>query len=193
MPKRTSRSPLADRVVNDSPLHSEEGFRAFFDEHYEFLWRFLRHLGVSESKSEDLIQDALFCVYRRRDELDVRNALAYVMQMLRNAVIIRHRHDSAERHGGGTPSEPIEAAEPVPAPGPSAEEAAMHKEQLDLLRRAVGRLPPQMRRCFVLRYHDDLSHPEISERLGIAEGTVKAHLHSAREKLKKVLGSGGPT
>jgi RNA polymerase sigma-70 factor (ECF subfamily) len=56
------------------------------------------------------------------------------------------------------------------------------------LEQAIGMLPPQARTVLVLHDIEGYSHDEISEMLGIAAGTSKAHLHSARRLLKEVLG-----
>jgi RNA polymerase sigma factor (sigma-70 family) len=44
-------------------------------------------------------------------------------------------------------------------------------------------LPPRQREVAQLRWHDHLTTAEIAERLGVADGTVHAHLHAARRKL----------
>jgi RNA polymerase sigma-70 factor (ECF subfamily) len=44
----------------------------------------------------------------------------------------------------------------------------------------------------VLHYLLDFTVEHVAEILGRATGTVKAQLHTAREKLKATLGEGGP-
>jgi RNA polymerase sigma-70 factor (ECF subfamily) len=55
------------------------------------------------------------------------------------------------------------------------------------LERAIARLPEGARTVFVLHAIEGYRHEEISELIGIAEGTSRAHLHRAREILKKEL------
>ena len=52
---------------------------------------------------------------------------------------------------------------------------------------AVVRLSPQQRACVYLTYWEDLTPGDISERLGIGEGTVKRYLARARVRLRGVL------
>jgi RNA polymerase sigma-70 factor, ECF subfamily len=59
-------------------------------------------------------------------------------------------------------------------------------ERLDL-ERAIALLPDAARAVFVLHDVEGYGHGEIGDLMGIAEGTSKAHLHKAREKLKEVL------
>ena len=53
--------------------------------------------------------------------------------------------------------------------------------------RALATLPAAQRRAMVLRYLADLTVPEIAEREGVAEGTVKSWLHRARTALAAKL------
>ena len=48
---------------------------------------------------------------------------------------------------------------------------------------ALAALPDRQRRAVVLRYLADLTVPQIAEREGVAEGTVKSWLHRARADL----------
>jgi RNA polymerase sigma-70 factor, ECF subfamily len=61
------------------------------------------------------------------------------------------------------------------------------KEAKDRLERALKQLPERERHVFILRYLNDLSLAEISETLGMALGTVKAHLAHGHERLKTIL------
>jgi RNA polymerase sigma-70 factor (ECF subfamily) len=56
-------------------------------------------------------------------------------------------------------------------------------ELVDLLRR----LPRRQRQVLALRYIADLTHAQVAEVLGVAEGTVAATLHQARGALSKQL------
>ncbi len=53
---------------------------------------------------------------------------------------------------------------------------------------AVLALPARQRAVVVLRYYEDLTQAEIADVLGVAEGTVKSHLNSARRALETRLG-----
>jgi RNA polymerase sigma-70 factor (ECF subfamily) len=51
------------------------------------------------------------------------------------------------------------------------------------LERAIQKLPPNARQVFVLHDVEGFRHDEIAERMAIAPGTVRAHLHRARKLL----------
>ena len=69
----------------------------------------------------------------------------------------------------------------------SPEEAVIQNEKEAQLWRALNQLDERHRTVVVLRYFHELSITEISEILGINEGTIHSRLHTAREKLKDAL------
>jgi RNA polymerase sigma-70 factor (ECF subfamily) len=55
------------------------------------------------------------------------------------------------------------------------------------LERAIGALPPGVRRAFVLHAVEGYTHEEIATMTGLAAGTLRAQLHRARQLLKRAL------
>ncbi|MEM7355347.1 MAG: sigma factor-like helix-turn-helix DNA-binding protein, partial [Acidobacteriota bacterium] len=64
-------------------------------------------------------------------------------------------------------------------------------EQLTKLRSEVIRLPPQMRRCFVLRNAQGLRYREIASVLDISIEAVKVQLYRARSRLRQITATDG--
>lgn len=55
------------------------------------------------------------------------------------------------------------------------------------LERAIASLPPNARTVFVLHDVEGFRHEEIAERMQLASGTVRAHLHRARQLMMRML------
>ena len=70
------------------------------------------------------------------------------------------------------------------SPGESAAEP--DETRLDIVA-ALRRLPHRQRHATILFYWGDLPLPVIADLMGIAEGTVKAHLAQARASLRTTL------
>ena len=51
----------------------------------------------------------------------------------------------------------------------------------------IQELPPAYRTVFSMRVLEEMTHKEISEELGIAEGTSKSNYHKAKKKLKELI------
>ncbi|HTK47779.1 MAG TPA: RNA polymerase sigma factor [Gemmatimonadaceae bacterium] len=78
---------------------------------------------------------------------------------------------------------------------PVAEPALLERAQLGTplpvrrlsLDAAIAGLPGRAREVFVLHDVEGFAGPEIAEMLGVAEGTVRAHLHRARALMRETL------
>lgn len=70
---------------------------------------------------------------------------------------------------------------------PSPEQLLDEKELGLIIRKAVRKLPPGQRRVFNLRHRRELAIKDIAALLNRSEGTVKAHLHHAHQRLQGML------
>ena len=128
--------------------------------------------------ADDLVQEALVRVFSRGRPLrEVAAAEAYVRQ-----AILRVFVDGYRRRQHWQRLRPLVAAPDAVASGTSAAETGID------VRAALATLRPRPRACIVLRFYDDLTVPEIADRLGLAPGTVKRYLSDATEALEVLLG-----
>jgi RNA polymerase sigma factor (sigma-70 family) len=67
------------------------------------------------------------------------------------------------------------------------EEAVIKKQKVKLLREVVEKLKPRYRELIQYRYFDEMSYEEISGKMDLPIGTVKAQLFRAREFLYQIL------
>ena len=70
-----------------------------------------------------------------------------------------------------------------PADAESAEQGAVRQASDRAVVERLTQLPRRQRECVVLRFYADLTVPEIARSLGVAEGSVKSHLHRAMTTL----------
>jgi RNA polymerase sigma factor (sigma-70 family) len=61
--------------------------------------------------------------------------------------------------------------------------AALNAIALERAREIISAMPPRQRAVALMRWQDRMRAAEIAAALGVAEGTVHAHLHAARGKL----------
>jgi RNA polymerase sigma-70 factor (ECF subfamily) len=66
---------------------------------------------------------------------------------------------------------------------PSPEENLIRESEIDVLRKRISLLDPDLRIILILRDIHNLSYQEIAERFSIPEGTVKSRINRARLKL----------
>ncbi len=67
------------------------------------------------------------------------------------------------------------------------EEKSIKKQQSEVLKLIVDKLPLRYRTLITLRYFDELSYEEIARQLDLPLGTVKAQLFRARDLMANIL------
>lgn len=75
----------------------------------------------------------------------------------------------------------------VKAEGNDPEQHMVKKQKVELMRVVVEKLKPKYRQLIEMRYFEELSYEEISTRLDLPIGTVKAQLFRARDFLYNIL------
>ncbi len=127
------------------------------------------------ASAEDVVQDAIIKAFSRgRAFTHVNKADAYVRLAIMSVFIDRVRRDERFR-----------AAAPRLAVLGQAE-TSQPSGDLD---RALADLSGQLRAAIVLRYVDDLTVPQVADRMGLAPGTVKRYLHEAHAQLAATYGA----
>lgn len=79
-----------------------------------------------------------------------------------------------------------------PGDAETEEEALALVDKADLLT-AVMKLPEEYREVVLLYYYEEMDVREVSEALGLTDGTVRSRLFRARARLKAILTEGGFT
>lgn len=143
------------------------------------LFRFLLSQGAAPDLAEDCMQEALVRAYRSLDTLrDWDAAKGWLFGIARNVFIDEARKRAVR-------SRPLnEEAQDSPE---LADEQMEKQERAAAIRKAIDKLGPPRGEIVELHYSRGLTMEEISRRLDIPVGTIKAHLHRARAALRKQL------
>jgi RNA polymerase sigma-70 factor (ECF subfamily) len=160
-------------------LGDETGETASFDDLYRREARRLVALayGLSGSRraAEELVQEAFLAAYRRWNQISAYDdPAAWLRRVVVNQSVSRIRRRVAEARAMTR----LRARPTLPAVLPEQDEAVW---------RAVRALPRRQAQVVVLHYVDDLPIAEIAQVLGCSDGTVKTHLHRARQLLASAL------
>ena len=81
--------------------------------------------------------------------------------------------------------QPLDSALDVASPGKDPHDAAVRREEHDLVMSSINALPDGERTATTLFYINGYSMSEVGEFLEVPVSTVKNNLHSARKKLKR--------
>jgi RNA polymerase sigma-70 factor, ECF subfamily len=138
-----------------------------------------RVLGHRED-AEDLVQDAFVAALENIDTFDTSRAFGPWFYRI---VVNRGLNARKARSIRKTEELPLEAASPGTLPDRAAERAELQAR----LRAALDALPEKQRTAIQLFELEGFSGAEIAEILEIPAGTVRWHLHQAKQALRGAL------
>jgi RNA polymerase sigma-70 factor, ECF subfamily len=162
-PEHTGHSPLPD------------GFDALYGEHFEFVWRSLRRLGVRSEDLDDAAQDVFIVFLRRCAEF--RRESSYRTWLFGIASNVAHQYRRKAQRQAQTTS----VTDSERAPQPSPLEQASSTEALRVIDAFLASLDDSKRDVFILAELEQMSAPEIAEALGVKLNTVYSRLRAARQ------------
>jgi RNA polymerase sigma-70 factor, ECF subfamily len=155
---------------------------------YNLCFRFVGRVD----QAEDLTQDIFIKVFRNLSSYHAESGqfVTWVMSVGRNLLIDYYRQSKDDRMTVSVTAEDddeLSILDTLPAGQPSALAEMEREERAALLRRALDRLPPQLKEAVILRDLEELSYEEIEQILKVPEGTVKSRINRGRVELAKSL------
>jgi RNA polymerase sigma-70 factor (ECF subfamily) len=154
-----------------------EAFDDFYAREFWAVVKIAYALAGSRAAAEDLAQEAFLAAYRDWDRIgEYAEPAAWVRRVVVNMSVSAFRRRLAETKAITRVAMGFTQALPA-LPDDGAE-----------FWRAVRTLPRRQRQVTALHYVDDMSVTDIARVLGIAEGTVKSHLHHGRSAIARRLG-----
>jgi len=150
----------------------------------------LKNLELAKDASQNAFAKAYFGLGRFREEAKFKTWLFKIVVNEAKDVYRKERSRGLFKFWSAQETEEHETEsilETIQSSGQSPREAFEAREAKERLERAIDELPEREREVFMLRYLSGLALSEVAETLGIAIGTVKAHLAHGTEKLKIIL------
>ncbi len=156
-------------------------FSELYDEHFAFIWRSVRRLGVAEASVDDVVQDVFVIAYRKLDTFEGRSSIRTWLFGIARRVVSDHRRASSRRR----PHTPI--SDSLCANGRTPQEAAARLEAAKFLHGFLGALSDEQREVFVLAELEQLTAPEIAEATECKLNTVYSRLRLARKSFERAV------
>ncbi len=145
-----------------------------------------RYTGRKD-EAQDLTQEIFIKVYQNLKSYrsDAGTFQNWVLKVGRNLIIDHYRQTRRFQQTVGT--EEMETMNLKDETLPSPYRAAEQVEASRFLRDGLQALSPELKEAIILRDLEGMAYQEISELLGIPEGTVKSRINRGRLELAKLL------
>jgi RNA polymerase sigma-70 factor (ECF subfamily) len=161
---------------------SRPTFSEIYDQHFEFVWRVARRLGVAADSVDDVVQETFLVVHRRLAEERSANLRTWIYGI--TAHMVRNHRRSLRRkspHLGAPGPDPDVLEGRVDGPETTMQKA----EAARTLHRLLEGLDEEKREVFVLVELEQLTAPEVAEALDLKINTVYSRLRVAREEFEE--------
>lgn len=158
-------------------------FKALYEQHFDFTWRSLRHLGVPPELLDDALQELWLVVYRRCSEFEGRAQLKTWLFAI--AINVERNIRRVERRRRGVP-----LLDEPESPWPDPARVHDNREAWAQVARFVATLDEIRRAVFVGCLIEELPAAEVAEATGLDLITVYNRVHALRRSFRRWLEHG---
>ena len=149
-----------------------------FDRHHLRLFNFFLRLTGHRGTSEDLTQEVFLRMLRYRSSFRMGAAFHPWMWQIARNVHLDHRSSSRI-------TLPLEAVHTGLTNGEDGPDQCLVRDQeLEHLRRALGRLEPAKRELLLLSREPELGYKDLAKVMDCSVGALKVQVHRALKELK---------
>ncbi|MEZ6122050.1 MAG: sigma-70 family RNA polymerase sigma factor [Planctomycetaceae bacterium] len=144
---------------------------------------------VSEPEAvDDIMQNIALALVRQRDSLsEIQRVGSWLYQVAVRQVLMYRRSRGRRRRFENQLVDRTAAGEMDSVEQLSPVDRVLAAEQRDQVREAMDQLDEIDRQILMLKYSENWSYRELSERLGVREDTVEYRLTKARKHLRRLL------
>ena len=158
-------------------------FEATVQEQARLVYKVAYAVLRNHHDAEDVAQETFLRFLRQRKRwAEIRDRRAWLATVAWRVALDRKRMPAEL-----TLEDAAEVVSRLRADGAPVDEIASSREMMSLVERLVGSLPRDLREALILSTTEELSSAEISQVLGIPEGSVRNRLLRARGILRQKL------
>ena len=155
-------------------------FRTFYDTHFDKIYRFVAIRISDRAVAEDLVSEIFLKALRAFGSYDeTRSKSSWIYTIARNHLANHYR--SA---GRVVTDENIEE---LPVFGEDFVERAAVAAEVRTMHAALATMPPEKQSLIRMKYLEELSYEEMSQRLAKEKGTIKVATFRAMQELRAAL------
>jgi RNA polymerase sigma-70 factor (ECF subfamily) len=167
---------------HDIPARSVD-LRQLAIEHYDFVWRSLRRLGVLPPDTDDATQQVFLVLSRKLENVRPGDERSYIFSIIVYVAANMRRGRASVRKREVSEDDAPESS----SGGPNAETVLGRAQARAMLDDILARMSDERRTVFVLHELEELTMAEISQLLELPIGTVASRLRRAREDFESAV------
>ena len=194
-PKAATKGPVErvsdEELARRSQQGNNDAYALLVERYQRSIVNLVYRLVGDWQTALDLSQDVFLRVYQSLDHYDPQRPFKPWLYRVATNLVYDHLRRQQRRHRilDTVQTTPDLVDEHLTDP----EELALQGDIRRAVEEVIAALPPHYRTVVVLRYLEDMSYREIATALDMPIGTVKTHIHRARELMRVALEAKGWT
>lgn len=202
------QQPSVETGINGQTMDPDE-FALEYQRIYRRLWLLAAGVLGHSGEADDVVQQSSLIAFDRIAEFRSGTSLAAWLSEIVRRTALNVRRKAARRKTYASDPNDLQqqvldrGSDQVQANTGTSTTGKLHSDERSGLSAIVGdidddmlrvllQMPEDARCCLLLRVVDDLSYAEISELMGIPEGTAASHVYRAKSFARQRLSGASP-
>jgi len=174
---------IEDDTISRAQSGDEGAFVDLMRAHYGFVYAIVIGIVKNPQDAEEVVQDSFLNAYRSLLDLeDTKKFKNWLAKIARNRALNWQREQRIDTVSIN------EVGEHTLSPSDAPDDELIHREQRELIRRAIETLSPGEREIARSYYIEGASYDELTRAHGLSYKAVSVRLSRAKQKLSKRLG-----
>jgi RNA polymerase sigma-70 factor (ECF subfamily) len=172
-----------EKILLDKILAGDtSSFSVVFSHYYKDLVTFSFSFTKDTDAAEEIVQDVFVRFWENRTSLTVEKSLkSYLLKSVQNRSLNWLHHRRVQSHYAAWVTD-----HPVLFEN-ETEQYVLHSELESKLHHALAQLPPDAADAFRLHRMENMTYPEIAQKLGVSVRTVEVRISRALSLLREAL------
>ena len=160
-------------------IKDKSEFKMVFEEYYLPLCHFMKTFTTENALIEDVVQDVFVKLWKRRNEIEIKNLKSYLFTSVRNVFLdYKKKENRRKKYIAEYDKDELSFT-------PQMKELSENLILKQRIYNSLRHLPPKTRNIFELSKLKGLSYVEIASFLNVSTKTVEAHMTKAFKLIRE--------
>ena len=176
-----------DGLLNRIAKGCHQSATTLYQQHHRAVYAYIRLRVGNDEAAEELLNDTFMVAFKRPHRFDgsceYRTWLIGIAKRLCSNWLRKHARVRQVE------AEPLDDThiETIPVEAMTALQGMEEQELRDAMQICIDKLPERQREAIYWHWHQELKLSQIANNMACSEGSIKTHLHHARNKVMDCL------
>lgn len=156
-----------------------EAYRELYNRYKKRMFAYILQIVRDQEVAKDVFQTVFSTVFANRDQFTYGTFRAWLFTIAKRTAMRAWTAEAPSRAAEGM----SETFDPIDEDDRTGHDVVLS----EALHTAIGKLTPEFQEALRLRYYEDLSFEEVSEKLNITLSLAKVRVTRAKQALRKLL------